>query len=108
MTFEKIKDYLVRFNRFEDYGSSLSRWWEGECVRSGFNIDFSPDKISITMEVRGDGGRLMAEVNPSSLRGIDLISTDTTDWFEDDTAVLEITLKDGTNFSLLCYLPEEV
>lgn len=107
MTFEKIKDYLVRFCRFEDDGS-LSRWWEGEYGRSGFNIEFFPDKILIRMETRGDGGRLMAEVNLSSLRGINLISTDTDDWFEDDTAVLEITLKDGTNFSLLCYLPEEV
>lgn len=49
----------------------------------------------------------MTEINPSSLKDIRLVSTDTADWFEDDTALLEIDLKDGTNFALLCYLPEE-
>lgn len=108
MTFEKIKDYLVRFYRFSiEDDDSLSRWWEGAYGRSGFNIEFSPDKILIRMETRGDGGRYMAEIKLSSLKDICLVSTDTADWFEDDTVVLEIALKDGTNFALLCYLPEK-
>ena len=109
MTFEIIKDHLVRFNRFsiEDDGS-LSRWWEGAYGRSGFNIECFSDEIRIRMETRGDGGRDMAGIKLSSLEDIYLISTDTADWFEDYTVVLDIALKDGTNFSLLCYLPEEV
>lgn len=108
MTFDKIKDHLIKFKIFSiENDGSISRWWEGAQGRSGFNIEFSSDKIRINMETRGDGGRLMTEINPSSLKDIRLVSTDTADWFEDDTALLEIDLKDGTNFALLCYLPEE-
>lgn len=107
-TFEKIKDYLVEFDRFSiEDDDSLSRWWEGAYGRSGFNIKCFSDEIRIRMETRGDGGRCMARIKLSSLKNIHLVSTDTDDWFEDDTVVLEMTLKDGTSFSLLCYLPEE-
>ena len=114
MTIQKLIERLKWIGGFvvED-NNNLSRYWERAGEKAGFRLHYvegrphDPDVLWVYTDAPNDGERQIATIILSSLKDIVLRAEDDNcaEWFEDDTAVLDITLTDGTNFGILLPLP---